>query len=335
MRILDCPRPVLFWLRFLVVICVVPTSATTALAIKNFYEREHNTLAKSTVRTASDLMQAVELDLASATAALQVLAMSRDLHSGNLAAFRDCAREALLSQTGNVIVLTEATGQQLMSTLKPYGEPLPRTGVPELLTAVLNTAKPSISDFFIGATSRQPQVAVSVPVIRDGKVTRSLTMGILPDRLQAILRDQHLPPDWVVSVFDRHGTIIARTHAPDQFVGHQGSPDLLRRMQIASEGILEGETLEHVPVLGTFSRSNLSGWAVAIGIPTAGLFADLRRSLWLNVAAAGAFLGFALLLAWVVSLRIAGSIRVLSEPALALASAVPNCRATGLYIGSG
>jgi hypothetical protein len=128
-HILDRPRPVLFWLRFLVVICVVPPIATTALAIRTSYEREHAVLAESIVRTARDLMQAVDLDLASATAALQVLAISPDLDSGNLSAFRDHASEVLLSQTGNGIVLTEATGQQLMNTLKPYDEPLPRTGV--------------------------------------------------------------------------------------------------------------------------------------------------------------------------------------------------------------
>lgn len=187
MQILKRPRTILFWLRWLVIVGVLPAWAVTGMTIIGSYQRERATLESSTTGTARALMGEVERDLASAIASLQVLAMSPDLDSGNIAAFHDQARKVLLTQAGNGIVLADATGQQIMSTVKPYGEPLPHSGIADLLRIVFESAKPSISDFYIGATSRRPQVATGVPVMRHGEVLYGLTMGILPERFGAIL----------------------------------------------------------------------------------------------------------------------------------------------------
>jgi signal transduction histidine kinase/CheY-like chemotaxis protein len=325
MQTLRRPRTILFWLRWLVIIAALPAWAVTVLTIAGSYERERAALENGTTETARALMQAVERDLATATAVLQGLAVSPDLASGNIAAFHEQARKALLTQAGNGIVLADATGQQIMSTIKPYGEPLPRTGVFDLLRVIFESGRPAISDFYIGATSGRPQVAAAIPVLRDGKVIYTLTMGILPERLGDLLRNQHLPPDWIVSILDAKGTIVARTHAPERFVGQKGSPALLRHLAEASEGVFPADSREGIPVLVSFSRSGVAGagWAVAIGIPTASLTANLHKRLWLSIAGAGIAFLFALLLARQIGLRIARSIRALSDPALALASDVP------------
>jgi signal transduction histidine kinase/CheY-like chemotaxis protein len=323
MRILKRPQTIRFWLRWLVLIGVLPAWVATGLIIARSYQHERATLESGTTDTARALVAVVEQDLATATAALQVLATSPDLDTDNLAAFYEQARKALATQAGNGIVLADATGQQIMSTIKPYGAPLPRSGVPGLVRAVFASAKPAISDFYVGATSRRPQVAAGVPVMRQGKVRYVLMMGMLPERLGAILRNQHLPPDWIVSILDRKGTIIARTHSADQFVGQKGSPVLLRHLTEASEGVFATDTREGIPVLASFSRSPASGWTVAIGIPRAGLAEDLRRSLWVSAGWAGIAFLFALLLARHVSLRIARSLQALKEPALALAADAP------------
>ena len=60
----------------------------------------------------------------------------------------------------------------------------------------------------------------------------------------------------------------------------------MRALRSAAEGSFEGVTLEGVSVLTGFSRSTVSGWSVAIGVPKAGLFASLRQALFGNVVAA-------------------------------------------------
>jgi hypothetical protein len=193
MRTFKHPRPVLFWLRWLVLLGVLPAWVATAVTITAAYERERASLERSTIQTSHFVMDAIDSNLASATAALQVLATSPYLASDNIAAFHDQARKVLLTQAGSGIALIDPSGRELMITVKQFGEPLSRTGAPDLLHTVLKTAKPAISDFFIGGTSGRAQVAVGVPVIRDGKVIYSLNMGILPRRLNEILRAERLP----------------------------------------------------------------------------------------------------------------------------------------------
>jgi signal transduction histidine kinase len=318
-------RPVLFWLRWLVILVAAPAWAATMLGFATSYVRERSSLEQGTVATARILMQAIDRDLAGAISAIQVLALSPYLRTGDIAAFREQALEVLRTQTGNAIALVDPSGEQVMSTLRGVGEPLPRSGALDLLRKVLEAGAPAVSDFYVGGTSGATQVGVGVPVIRDDGLTYVLTMGIRPQRLVQLLRDEQLSPDWVVGILDRNGTIIARTHDPEQFLGQKGPPALLQKMAEsgAADGSFTGDTLEGVPVLTTFSRSRTSGWTVAIGIPTAGLTAELRASLATSVAATGATLLIALLLARRLGLRIAGSIQALSAPARALASGTP------------
>jgi len=48
------------------------------------------------------------------------------------------------------VVLTDASGQQVLNTLQPLGQPLPRHGNPDLVKRVFADANPVISDLYIG-----------------------------------------------------------------------------------------------------------------------------------------------------------------------------------------
>jgi signal transduction histidine kinase/CheY-like chemotaxis protein len=320
MKLLTHPRSLRSWLGWLVIIGVLPAWAATFFVIVTSYQRERATLEESTIETSRALVGAIERDLGGAEAALNALALSPDLATGDIAAFYRHAREVVKSQIGNGIVLADTNGQQLLSTLRPYGAPLPRSGVRDLLRTIAVSGKPAVSNFYIGATSHEPQVAVGVPVLRAGRVAYVLTMGIRPSRLGELLGQQKLPQDWIVSVFDQGGTIVARSRRGNEFVGKKGTPALLLQIAQTPEGIVETSTLEGIPVVASFSRSKLSGWSVAIGIPVAALTSELRRELWLSVAAAIALFLFGLFLARLISLRIARSIQALNEPAMALAT---------------
>ena len=76
-------------------------------------------------------------------------------------------------------------------------------------------------------------------------------------------------------------------------------------------------------MLTGFSRSTVSGWSVAIGVPKAGLFASLRQALFGNVVAAILLLVGGTFLAKLISARIANSIRALRDPAIELGTPGP------------
>ena len=309
MRSARRPLSPLSWLRWLVIISVVPAWAVTAWIIASSYEHQRDALVNSTTGTARALMRAVERDLAGAQATLEVLAISPYLASGDLAAFHRQAREALERQPGNGIVLADPSEQQVMSTIVPYGRPLPRSGVPHLVRHIVETGKPVAADFYIGATSKRPQVAVGVPVFRDGKVAYALTMGFVPERLGQFLRVDTLPPGSIAALLDSKGTIVARTQAAEQFVGRPASSALRVRLEQAAEGTVETSSQEGTPVLVSFSRSEATGWTVAIGIPVAELTAQLRNALWLSVAVASLLFLIGVYVPRLISLRIEHAIR--------------------------
>ena len=162
---------------------------------------------------------------------------------------------------------------------------------------------------------RRPVISVDVPVFRDGKVVYALSVGVLPERFRAILSGQQLPPGWIGAVFDTTGTVVARTQEHERFVGGKGAPALVERMALAAEGTLETVTLEGIPVVSAFSRSPLTGWTVALGIPRRDFTERLLERSALAAAAALAVLALGLGLAWRIGGSIAGSIRGLVDPA--------------------
>ena len=98
--------------------------------------------------TARALMVAIDRDLASARTAAQVLATSPYLISGDLDAFYAQAKATLPTSGGNDLVLSDASAQEVLNTLRPYGEKLPRHGDPKLVERVFITGQPAVSDLY-------------------------------------------------------------------------------------------------------------------------------------------------------------------------------------------
>ncbi len=140
-----------------------------------------------------------------------------------------------------------------------------------------------------------------------------------------VLMHQGLPSDWVVSIFDSSGTIVARIPSPERFVGQKGAPMLLAAMAQARKGVVETSTVEGIPVFAAFSQSETSNWGVAIGIPVSELSGELHTFLVFGGSGAFILLSFGLFLAGYQARRIARSVQALIAPALALGRGeVPN-----------
>src|SRR5882724_4156983 len=150
-------RTVEFWLRWLVIACVCPAALVAALLILRSYERERTSLERSTIATARALVRAVDRELVGPRSALQVLATSPYLESGDLARFYEQAKELLPIESINNVILTDPAGQQLLNTLKPFGEPLPLHGNLDQLKQVIESGQPVLSDLYIGAVTRSEE----------------------------------------------------------------------------------------------------------------------------------------------------------------------------------
>ena len=234
--------------------------------------------------SARAVMESVDRDLAAAEAVGHTLATSQSLLAGDLARFYVRAKNAIeRSGIGNNVVLTDASGQQVLNTLQPLGQPLPRHGNPDLVKRVFVDAKPVISDLYIGGLSRRPMMSVDVPVMLDRTVIYDLSIGMFPERQSGILRQQHLPASWIISVIDSTGTIIARSQNAARYVGGEGIPVTLTSGFAGADRNHAGQTLEGIQVSTVWTRSNHSGWTAAIGVPAAELTERLWRFLALSL----------------------------------------------------
>jgi diguanylate cyclase (GGDEF)-like protein len=291
--------------------------ATALLSVE--YARDRDMLEHDSIATARAMAQAVDRDFASIIAGAQVLATSRRALAADLRPFYDQARQIAALGIGDNVVLSDPRGQQVLNTLQPLGAPLPRHGNPAQLRAVFESRRPVISDLYIGGVLRRPVISVDVPLLRDGEVAYALSIGVLPERFRALLAAQKLPPGWIGAVFDSSGTIVARSHEHDRFVGRRGAPELVRRMAEQPEGALDARTLEGISVVSVYSRSPTTGWSVALGIPAETLAAQLWQRIGYMAAAAALVLALGLAFAWLIGRRIAGSIHGLAMPAAQIA----------------
>jgi diguanylate cyclase (GGDEF)-like protein len=313
----------------LVLACLLPASLMVAALISHSYFRERAAMAETSMATARAMMSAMDRDLAGTQAGLLVLATSPHLMSDDLAAFYEQAREVLKTQTANSIFLLDPTFQQRMNTLIPFGSP-PPPRVESGLRQVFKTGRVVTTDIFRAPISDNHLIAVGVPVFRGDTVSYVLGAGVLPQRLSLLLAQQRLSAGWIGAVVDSSGTIVARTHQMERFIGKKASANVIARVAEVPEDSLESITVEGIPVLSVFSRSAVSKWAVVIGIPLKTLTAELWRSLWWLVAGVAILVLSSIAVAWAIGRRIAGAVNALAAPALALgageAVTVPSLR---------
>jgi hypothetical protein len=299
--------------------------AGAVFLIVRSYERERSAVEVGVTNTARALVQAVDEQMGVSEAVLQGLALSPSLQGKDFASFHGEARRLLMVQSSAIsIFLSDPSGHMLANTFIPYGEPLP-LGKPiwSSFRHVLETGKPAVADIFMGPIAKELLIAVEVPELIDGKIAYVLGMAIYPNKLAKILQRQKVPSDWVITILDSSGTSVARTHNPDKFVGKKATPDLLKRIAEVREGTLTSRTLEGVPVFASFSTSPLSGWTVAIGVPSASLTASLRDSLLWSLLGSSALLIVVVLVARTMKRRFVQSIQAIAGQALVLAAGKP------------
>ncbi|RZI84321.1 MAG: hybrid sensor histidine kinase/response regulator [Rubrivivax sp.] len=289
-------------LAFLAMACILPGALMSTYFIVADYQRQKEQAVQDAVATARSAAANLDRDLASIESGLRVLATSSALEAQDLSAFYRQAHHALPFQNITNYVLVDPEGRQRLNTIRPLGTPLPEGGAPPELRRVLTANTTVLTDLFTGPATGKPTLAMGVPVLRQGKPLYGLNAGIFPERVLAVLKTQRLPPNWIGAVLDGQGTLIARTHDMNRFLGRPAVPDLVRQAHENREGVLETTSLEGIPLITAFSRSSMSNWTVAIGIPKASLTAGLKQSLTLLLAANALVSALALWFAWRMAL---------------------------------
>ena len=306
-------------LAMLALVTALPLVAVGSFAILRSVDDERAQIQSDVKQMVESFRADVDREISAIWAELQVLATSPSLQSGNFREF-DQQMRAALKIRGTAIVLHDLHGQQLLSTNRPFGEPLPRTTNSEMHDRVVATGKPQISDLVMGAVLKRPILTVGVPVFRDGEVVYVLAMGLGPEILSALMQEEKLSPDWTAAILDRKGVIVGRNRELDRFLGQPVAPMLRQKLTEAIESWIPNITSDGIPVYSTFRRSTVTGWTAAIGLPREFVDAPLRRAQWIAFGGGAAALVLSLTLAWWVGWGIRRPVKALTTAASVLGS---------------
>ncbi len=309
-------------LTMLAVATALPLVALASFAILRTVDDQRTQIQQDVGQRVEDLLADVDRQISAIQAELQVLAAAPSLQEGDFPAF-DRQMRAALKIRGTSIVLHDTKGQQLLSTNRPFGEPLPRATNTEMHDRVVATGKPQISDLIMGAVLRRPILVVGVPVFRDGQVVYVLAMGLGPELLSSLLEEQSLSPDWTAGIFDRKGIIVARNRELDRFLGKPVSSTLLEAMRGPAEHWFPSVTSEGISVYSTFRRSPITGWTVAIGLPREFVDAPVRRARLLALGGGAAVLALSFVLGWWMARAIRRPVEALTSATKALGKGEP------------
>jgi PAS domain S-box-containing protein len=311
-------RPLRRHLMTLVVVAVVPVLVFAVIMVIVFDREERASTARGLRDTTRALALAVDRELETSIKALEALAGSVDLDAGDLPHFaRHVARVMPTQPWWRAIFLTDPQGDVIQSTT-----PGRRVGADAFLGAwphfreMTRTLRPAFSDLIVDPTSGAPTMTIVVPVVRDGRLRYALGATLNLGALSQFLAAQSLPAEWTGTILDRSGLVLARSRAAEPWFGRQGG-GLLSSLP-AESGWVRGPDVEGVTSYAAYSRSNFSGWTVAITMPAAVIDAPLRHSLSLAIGGGLALLLGGAALAAFVGRRVSRPILGLVEAAEAL-----------------
>ena len=308
----------------LVIAALLPVILFAGVMIYVSYQGQRANVERSMLDTARALSLAVDRELEASIRTLQALGASERLESRDLKRFYEQARRVLKTQQDwTTIVLFDSNERQLLNLLRPFGSPLPTPPAGLGIGNTIKLKRPLVSDLFFGRVARELRIAVTVPVIRNGKVKYVLAAPALPAFLVKLLKEQNVPEDWLATIIDRNKIIVARTRNLEQFLSKPATPLFPAKSSEAEDAWFRGVPHDGPPVYAGFHRSSLSGWTVELAIPASAIEGSLRRSLLLTGIGGLLLLGVGTGLATVVGRRISRSAAHLSAGAQALGKGDP------------
>ena len=245
------PRTLRFHLTSLVFVSVVPLLIFAVIIAALLEKQQHTSLERSFRDTVRALTVAVDHELTSSISVLQALATSEHLDTGDLKLFYREAQRVVATRPGWITInLTDVSGQQLINVYRPFGAQLPSIGHLEDVRHTLDTGEPAISNLFTGLVLKVPTVGLTVPVRRRGTLKYALGARLDVGNLSLLLSEGKLPPDWVAMIFDRQGTILARTRGIEQWLGKPAPAAFVTQSRQSEEGANRAVTKDGVAVYG-------------------------------------------------------------------------------------
>jgi hypothetical protein len=277
--------PLSWHLVALVLAAMLPFFIFSALFVYQLVGYERETRERQLRTTSLSLATSVDQEIESSLRTLDALSASLNFKNRTLSdVHADLERIHKSQPTWLTLLLHSPEGKTLLNSRVSFKETLVSAAEPTTLLKLFATGKPIIGSIARGSQSseknRKWAFAVRVPVFENGQVIYALSAVITNEALQNIVQRSESPPDhWTRTVIDSEGTIAARSRNPQEFVGKKTKPAFYNLIKNSEHGIMRSTTLDGKEVYSAYNRSPISGWTVAVAVPTEVLDAPAHQSL--------------------------------------------------------
>src|SRR5258706_4178787 len=207
---------------------LVPLLGVAAIAIWWAHQDERRAMEQALLYHARSLTVAVDREVETTLAGVKGLATSGDLDSANLGRFYEQARLAREAYRRWLpVALVHRSGGQVLTLLRPLGSPLPSVAGLETFQRTLKTGEPQVSDLVMGPTTGRRVIAITLPLLREGKIRHVLVAVMTPESFASVLAAAHIDRGVVGTIVDRQGVVVATTQGPERRVGPPAPARLL------------------------------------------------------------------------------------------------------------
>ena len=205
----------------------------------------------------------------------------------------------------------------------------------------LASGRLSSGEYVVSRATARPVLNLAYPLKDDqGAITGVIGLGISLDRYRQLLDGKHLPPGTSYVLTDHRGIILSRALEPEKYIGKPYTPETFRQMQQSPDSFvtvrpgISGErriiTLRKLSLPGEQSPYIY----ITMGIPVEVALYQATHALVKNAFLFLAFLGVALVLAWLFGkFAISDRIWVLEQASQRLADNDLNFTVSSVVIG--
>lgn len=308
------------WLLGLSLLATLPLLVFALSVVWEYKEFQQQTLVAQLERRSDELALVVATELDSTVGTLVALAESDAALAMDVPRLYGHARR-VVERNKDIRAITFTDGKELLFlTSAPLSQAHIPLNAPGLVQEVLRTQSPNVSGPFLSPVSPIQVVAVTVPVIVNGKSTHVLRGVLTVESINRLVSADQLPPEWIAAIADREGTLVARSLDPELHVGQKGSPSFQEAILYGQRGVSIGQTREGTQILSRVRPVFGLDWYLGLAVPAHVLHAPVTAMLWHVAGLAVLWVGLSIALAVVFSVYLA---RQMQAVAVAMASDTP------------
>jgi len=258
------------YLEIYTVIALLPFVAVCIVAGFLSAEQSRQMALHDALGRARTAMSAVDSELRGHILTLQAIATSRSFEKGDVREIYEECKRVMASQPGWLNVgLQSSNGTQVFNAVEPFGRlPVPQADQDSLERA-LELGTPQIGNVAMGPAIDRAATRVRVPVLSQGKVRYVVSVPLKPQLFEDILRAQHLPQGWAVTLVDGKKRLVAAVPAQPAGTPVEEVQSETRRKSAPRppEAITQAARADGTEIYTTYVTSAYSGWAVDISLP--------------------------------------------------------------------